>query len=147
MQSQSSPPQSKRDMLYEIYLDRFLERRKTEIDNEIELLSQKSTSTEEEIELSLELMERMQNQWITLDFSKKAEILGILTKEISLGKDGKDKPLITWELPWAALYEIGRSSKLGEWHARRDLNPRPLDSKSTALSAELRAHHVISYSF
>jgi hypothetical protein len=26
------------------------------------------------------------------------------------------------------------------WHARRDLNPRPLDSKSTALSAELRAH-------
>ena len=28
-----------------------------------------------------------------------------------------------------------------EWHARRDLNPRPLDSKSTALSTELRAHH------
>jgi hypothetical protein len=26
------------------------------------------------------------------------------------------------------------------WRARRDLNPRPLDSKSTALSAELRAH-------
>ena len=25
-------------------------------------------------------------------------------------------------------------------HARRDLNPRPLDSKSTALSTELRAH-------
>ena len=68
MQSQSSPPQCKRDMLYEIYLDRFLERRKTEIDNEIELLSQKSTSTEEEKELSLELMERMQNQWITLDY-------------------------------------------------------------------------------
>jgi hypothetical protein len=28
------------------------------------------------------------------------------------------------------------------WHARRDLNPRPLDSKSTALSTELRAHQI-----
>ena len=27
-----------------------------------------------------------------------------------------------------------------KWHARRDSNPRPSDSKSTALSAELRAH-------
>lgn len=28
--------------------------------------------------------------------------------------------------------------------ARRDLNPRPLDSKSTALSTELRAHRMTS---
>ena len=30
-----------------------------------------------------------------------------------------------------------------EWHARRDSNPRPSDSKSTALGAELRAHAIL----
>jgi hypothetical protein len=29
-----------------------------------------------------------------LDLNKKAEALGILTKKITLGKKGKDKPLI-----------------------------------------------------
>ena len=42
---------------------------------------------------------------------------------------------------WNALVKIGSNDS--NWHARRDLNPRPLDSKSTALSTELRAHHDI----
>lgn len=40
----------------------------------------------------------------------------ILSKEIILGKDGKDNPLIMWELPWEALFKIGSGSNVQEWH-------------------------------
>ena len=65
-----------------------------------------------------------------------------MSKEIVFGKEGKDKPLIIWELPWNALFAIGTGSNMEGWHARSDLNPRPLDSKSTALSTELRARRI-----
>ena len=40
------------------------------------------------------------------------------------------------------LWYINKFQGKEWWHARRDLNPRPLDSKSTALSTELRAHQL-----
>jgi hypothetical protein len=69
-------------------------------------------------------------------------------------KDGKYNHLkslgFVWREPFRTLFDIKllqeiseievENPKNGQWHARRDLNPRPLDSKSIALSAELRAH-------
>ncbi len=91
-----------------------------EIDAELVQLSQNEDNIEEQIDLILELMETMQNQWVTLYFAKKASILGILAKEIVFGKDGKNKPLIIWELPWNAFYDLDSSSNMQGWHARRD---------------------------
>ena len=71
-------------------------------------------------------------------------------------KDGKYNHLkslgFVWREPFRTLFDVKllqeiseietENPKNGQWHARRDLNPRPLDSKSTALSTELRAHLV-----
>ena len=61
-------------------------------------------------------METIQNQWFTYDYAKKASILGILAKKIIFGRDGKNKPLIIWELPWNALYELGSGSNMQGWY-------------------------------
>jgi len=44
-----------------------------------------------------------------------------MSKEIIFRKDGKNKPLIIWKLPWNALYALGIGSNMDAWHARRDL--------------------------
>ena len=91
------------------------ENRLEEIEHELSVISHKDEDINEQIELSLELMQTLQYQWASLDLSKKAEALGILTQKITLGKNGKDKPLIIWELPWNALFKIGKGSKLDGW--------------------------------
>jgi len=68
------------------------------------------------------------NKWNALSDEQKVEVLHLMTKKIVLGKDGKNRPEITWEKPWDIF--IKGSSIEKKWHARRDLNPRPLDSKS-----------------
>ncbi len=92
------------------------EGRLKEIDAELTQLNQSEDNIEEQVDLILELMETMQNQWFTLNFAKKVSILGILAREIVLGKNGKDKPLIMWDLPWKAIYAIGSGSNMQGWY-------------------------------
>ena len=116
------------------------------VENELEELQDSDLSIEDEIEITIDIMSRLQEKWTTLSIKDKAEVLRIMAKKITLGKDGKNKPEIQWDMPWSFFYKVGSRgpNEIGSieqgWHARRDLNPRPLDSKSTALSAELRAH-------
>ena len=76
----------------------------------------------------IELIKTLSEKWATLSIEEKAEVLHIMTKRIVLGKNGKDKPEIVWNKPWDALIKIYPTENI--WHARRDLNPRPSDSKS-----------------
>ena len=99
-----------------------------EIEAELVQLNLNEDNIEGQVALILELMETMQNQWFTYDYAKKASILRILAKELIFGKDGKNKPLIIWELPWKALYAIGSGSNMQGWYARTDSNCRPSDS-------------------
>jgi hypothetical protein len=36
---------------------------------------------------------------------------------MTLGKKGKDKPLIIWELPWEGFFNSSSSSKVEYWQA------------------------------
>ena len=57
------------------------ENRFKEIEHGLSSISRKDEDISEQIELSLELMQSMQNQWVNLDLFKKAKALGILTKK------------------------------------------------------------------
>jgi hypothetical protein len=59
------------------------------------------------------------SNWFSYDFAKKTSILKLMSKEIIFGKDGKDKPLIIWELPWNTLYALDTGSNMKAWHAQR----------------------------
>lgn len=122
------------------------------LEHQIKKIDLSSTNVEDEIEITLDLMQKIPEKWADFSIPEKAEVLQLITKKITLGKYGKDKPEIVWEKPWDILIKYGELMGIGgnkiypiekNWHARRDLNPRPLDSKSTALSTELRAHLFI----
>lgn len=79
----------------------------------------------DQVDLILELMETMQNQWDTLDFAKKTSILDVLAEKITLEEGGTGKPLIIWDLPWKAIVEISSGSNINLWLPGRDSNPQP----------------------
>jgi len=92
------------------------EERQKEVDAQIKQLSENPTDIEEEIEISLELVDLIQNQWFTLEKATKAEILAILAEKVEFGNGGKDKVTIIWEKPWDMLYQINFGSKVERWY-------------------------------
>ena len=64
-------------------------------------------------------MQTLNFNWFNYDYAKKTSILKLMSKEIIFGTDGKDKPLIIWELPWNALHAVGTGSNMEGWHAQR----------------------------
>ena len=106
-------------------------------------MSAKPDDVEEMIEISLQLVAEMSAEWDNFDDKKKASILSILADRIEIGEEGKNIPRIVWQSPWDVLSKISKilknnsnpnseGFKSTKGHARRDLNPRPLDSKSKA---------------
>lgn len=63
--------------------------RAQDIKAEINQLNAKKIISKEELELSLELMQTMQNQWINLDIAKKTDICVYSQKKSYLEKMGK----------------------------------------------------------
>ena len=137
------------------------------LQKQIKEIESSSTNIEDEIEITIGLLKMLPDKWSEYTIKEKAELLQIMTKKIVLGENGKNKPVITWEKPWDMIIKLNtivpvdraikhiesmgndgdKKSPIGKnWCAREDLNPRPLDSKSTALSTELRAHVVFFYS-
>ncbi len=102
--------------------------RQKEIELLMKQISMNSDEVEGQINLTLELIENLGFQWFTLKNEQKAEVLKIMTEKIVLGKNGKDKPLIIWDLPWSLLFEMGTGSTVSSWYARQDSNLRPSDS-------------------
>ena len=96
------------------------EGRQKELDAELAHLKKDEDNIEEQVDLILELTQTLNFNWFSYDFAKKTAILKLMSKEIIFGKEGKDKPLIIWELPWNALFAVGTGSNMEGWHARRD---------------------------
>ncbi len=63
-------------------------------------------------------MSRLRDKWTVLSLEDKAEVLRIMTKEIILGRDGKNTMEITWEDPWGIL--INQSPIESGWHTLID---------------------------
>ncbi len=102
--------------------------RLNEIEAELARMNLASEDLQDQVELILELVETMQNQWVTLDYAKKASILDVLAEKVTLEEGGTGKPFIEWELPWKAILQISSSSNMSMWYARTDSNCRPSDS-------------------
>jgi hypothetical protein len=96
----------------------------------------------EQVELILELMETMQNQWFDLDYAKKVSILGVLAEKVTLEKDGSGKPFIEWELPWKAIHQISSSSNMQMWYAQLDIYRTPRGARSVAYQI-VRIHRIL----
>jgi predicted RNase H-like nuclease (RuvC/YqgF family) len=104
------------------------ESRLKEIESQLAQLNLASDDLQDQVELILELMEAMQNQWFTLDYAQKVSTLDVLAEKVTLEEGGTSKPLIIWDLPWKAIHQIGSSSNISMWYARTDSNCRPSDS-------------------
>ena len=100
-----------------------------EIKSQLTQMNLASENLQDQVELILELVETMQNQWVTLDYAKKVSILDILAEKVTLEEGGTGVPLIKWEQPWNAIHKIGSDSNMSMWHPW-------LDEFRTFLSAE-----------
>jgi DNA invertase Pin-like site-specific DNA recombinase len=115
------------------------------VEGQIEEASLASINVEDEIEITLDLMDKLKRKWKDFTLSEKVEVLRIMTKKIELGKGTKDDPRkerkavkIRWNMPWDMLIKFGdiKSHEGGgievpnenNWYARQDSNPRPSDS-------------------
>ena len=113
-----------------------------DIDSKLKELE--NTDFEENVEIALKLLETLKGDWDDMPHTKRAEALKLMTERITIDQADPYNLIIHWRKPWDALSKIslnffGGFKEEGK-HARRDSNPRPMDSKSIGLSAELRAH-------
>jgi len=89
-----------------------------------------SGNIEDEIEITIDLLTRLRENWAEFSIEEKAEVLNIMTKKVVLGEHGKNRPDLQWEEPWAMLIQPEEKSEAGipiekNWRGRRDSNSRP----------------------
>ena len=66
-----------------------------------------------------------------------------MTKKITLGKNGKNRPEIQWDIPWSFFYKIGSRgpTEIGSieqgWYAQEDFSRTFKNIKSKAEKLEV----------
>ena len=106
------------------------------LERQIAELTDSDVNVEDMIEMTLNVIDKLESRWLEYPLADKCEVLRIMIKKIILGKDGKNKPDIQWEKPWDILMSMvsGDGSEKenrpieSNWYARTDSNCRPTDS-------------------
>ena len=106
------------------------------LERQIVELTDSNVDVEDMIEITLNVIDKLESRWPEYPVADKCEVLRIMIKKIILGKDGKNKPDIKWEKPWDILMSMvsGDGSEKenrpieSNWYARIDSNCRPTDS-------------------